>query len=50
MEGDDTSALIVGDPHGTLGQHLRPHPIHLFNINIIKCLMLIELWNQSKNL
>jgi hypothetical protein len=27
VEVDNNSALIVGDPRGILGQHLRPHPI-----------------------
>jgi hypothetical protein len=28
-------SLVVGDPQEILGQQLRPHPIHLININII---------------
>jgi hypothetical protein len=27
IEVDDNSALIVCDPHGILGQQLKPHPI-----------------------
>ncbi len=30
----DNSVLIAGDPHGILGQQLRPHPIYLLNIII----------------
>jgi hypothetical protein len=35
MEVDDNSAMIVGDPQGTLGHQLKPHPIELLNIIII---------------
>ncbi len=31
MEVDDNSALIVGEPQGILGQHLKPHPIQLWS-------------------
>ncbi len=41
MEVDNTSVLIVGDPQGILGQHLRPQPIDSLNIIII--LLLIKL-------
>jgi hypothetical protein len=30
----NNSALIVGDPHGILGQQLRLHPMYLLNIII----------------
>ncbi len=28
----DTTALIVGDLQGILGQQFRPHPVHVLNI------------------
>ncbi len=35
MEVDDNISLILGDLQGILDKQLRPHPIHLLNINII---------------
>jgi hypothetical protein len=35
MEVDDNGRLIVGNLQGTLGQQLRPYPIHLLKIIII---------------
>ncbi len=35
MEADDTSAPIVSNRQGILGQHLRPLLIHLLIISII---------------
>jgi hypothetical protein len=38
MEVDNTIALIVGDPQGILGQHLRPQPMEqcIFDTNAVK--------------
>jgi hypothetical protein len=35
VDVDDNGALVVGNPYWILGQQLRPHPIHLFNILFI---------------
>jgi hypothetical protein len=45
MEVDSNSALIVGNPQGILGEHLRPRPIHWLNINyhLIKILIMFLL-------
>ncbi len=32
---DDNGTLIVCDLRWILDEHLRPHPIHLLNINVI---------------
>ncbi len=47
IEVDDNRALIVCDPHGILGQQLRPHRIHLllllFLYKVIIKLQIIKL-------
>jgi hypothetical protein len=35
MEIENNSVMIVGDPQGILGLHLRLYPIHLSNFIVI---------------